>query len=285
MNNKVLIAGATGYLGKYLVQAFYENNYEVSVIIRNKQKIESVSHMIQSIIVEDITNKEALKGLMQGYDAVVSTVGITRQKDHMTYMDVDYQCNVNLLETAILDGVKKFMYIGVLGGEKFRNLKIMDAKEKFVEVLKRSAIEGIVIRPSGFFGDLKEIYNLAKKGTVYVMGKGHYEVNPIHGYDLANFCVKHLQDAPGEYPVGGPEILSQRDLGSIAFEVLNKPERIIGIPIFLVRLVKVIIRSFTKETFYGPIEFFLTVLTENMVGPKEGKITIKDYFSELKRQE
>ncbi len=52
-------------------------------------------------------------------------------------MDVDYQANMNLLKEAKKSGVKKFIYVSVLNGEKLRNLKICDAKEMFVEQFEK----------------------------------------------------------------------------------------------------------------------------------------------------
>lgn len=66
---------------------------------------------------------------------VISIVGITRQKDGFTYMDVDYWGNANLLSEAKRSGVKKFIYVSVLNGEKLSNLKICEAKERFVTEL------------------------------------------------------------------------------------------------------------------------------------------------------
>jgi uncharacterized protein YbjT (DUF2867 family) len=82
---------------------------------------------------------------------VISTVGITRQKDGLTYNDVDYQANVNLIDEAKKKGVKKFIYISVFNGQLLRHLKICEAKEKLVDYLKKSGLDFCIIRPNGFF--------------------------------------------------------------------------------------------------------------------------------------
>lgn len=82
-----------------------------------------------------MTKSETLNGICKDVDVVISAVGITRQKDGLTYMDVDYQANVNLINEAKRNGVKKFIYISVLNGEKLRGLKICEAKEKLVDYL------------------------------------------------------------------------------------------------------------------------------------------------------
>lgn len=49
-------------------------------------------------------------------------------------------------------------------------------------------------------------------------------------------------------------------------------------------MTKKILNVFTNQKFYGPIEFFLTVLTIGMVAPTYGDINLKDYFDTLKEQ-
>lgn len=76
--------------------------------------------------------------------------------------------------------------------------------------------------------------------------------------------------------------MSQREIASIAFKVLGKREKIIGIPTFVAKVTKWLLFHFTSQKFYGPIEFFfLTVLTMDMVAPTYGKKTLKDYFESL----
>jgi nucleoside-diphosphate-sugar epimerase len=60
-------------------------------------------------------------------DAIISSVGITRQKDGLTY-DVDYGGNRNLLERALAEGVSKFIYVSVINAHKVTNLKVIRAK-------------------------------------------------------------------------------------------------------------------------------------------------------------
>ena len=53
---------------------------------------------------------------------VFSSVGITRQKDGLTFKDVDYQGNRNLLEVAKHAGVKKFIYVSVFRGPEVQSV-------------------------------------------------------------------------------------------------------------------------------------------------------------------
>ena len=215
-------------------------------------------------------------------DVVISTVGITRQKDGLTYMDVDYQANMNLLEEAKKSGVKKFIYVSVLNGEKLRNLKICDAKEMFVEQLKKSGLDYCIVRPNGFFSDMSEFFNMAKRGRVYLFGNGELRANPIHGEDLATVCVDAIVKSDKEVEIGGPETLTQNEIASIAFDILgNKPETT-HIPDWVRVAILKVVRFFTGSKVYGPVEFFLTVMAMDMLAPEYGKHTLKEYFTNLK---
>jgi uncharacterized protein YbjT (DUF2867 family) len=82
---------------------------------------------------------------------VFSSVGITKQKDGLSFHDVDYQGNRNLLDAAVRAGVKKFVYVSVFGGATLRHLEIVDAHERFVDELRASGMEFTVLRPTRLF--------------------------------------------------------------------------------------------------------------------------------------
>ena len=98
---KVLIAGASGYLGKFVIKEFKKQGYWVRAISRNSNKLKEEREFIDDEFIADVTNKSTLNNCCEGVDVVFSSVGITKQKDGLTYMDVDFQANKNLLDEAI----------------------------------------------------------------------------------------------------------------------------------------------------------------------------------------
>jgi uncharacterized protein YbjT (DUF2867 family) len=219
---KILIAGATGYLGSYVAEECARQGYYLKVLVRNFEKFKKSGIQANEIITAEITDKKTLAGCCKDTDIVFSSVGITRQKDGLTYMDVDYQANLNLLEEAKLNGVKKYVYVSVFNGENLRRLKICEAKEKFVDALKTSGIDYCVIRPTGYFSDMKEFFTMAEKGRVYLFGKGNHKMNPIDGEDLAKVCVDAMFSGKPEINAGGPKVLSHEQIAETAFLLQEK---------------------------------------------------------------
>ena len=278
---KILLAGATGYLGSFILKELEVHEYKIRIITRNKNKLTDYNRSKTEVIEAEVTKPETLNNICEGIDTLISTVGITNQKDGLTYMDVDYRANLNLLNEAKKSGVRKFIYVSVLNGEKLEHLKICEAKEKFVKELISSGLDYCIIRPNGFFSDMTEFYNMAKKGRIFLFGDGELKSNPIHGEDLAKLCVNSISTNDKEIKAGGPETLTQNQIAETAFKSLNKTTKVTYIPDWLRRLVLKTITAFTSSKVYGPIEFFMTVMAIEMVAPEYGKHTLKEYFESL----
>ena len=281
---KVFLAGATGYLGKYIAKELVNQKYFLRVLVRNPEKFKRFNIAANEIVNAEVTRSPTLTNCCNDIDVVISTVGITKQKDGLTYMDVDYQANLNLLEEAKKSGVKKFIYVSVLNGEKLKATKICYAKEKFVERLKNSGIEYCVVRPNGFYSDIAEFLKMAEKGHVYLFGKGELKSNPIHGEDLAKVCVSAINTRTKEIEVGGPETLTQNQIAEITFEALGKKPKIVHLPDWIRNMALNISKLILSEKSYGPIEFFLTVMGIEMVAPEYGNHTLLSYFKTLSTQ-
>lgn len=277
---KIIVAGSTGYLGQNIVSELQFRGIPFQAIARNKEKLIEKGLAPEQIIPAHVTIPATLVGVMNGVTTIISSVGITRQKDGLTYMDVDYKANMNLLEEAKRAGVKKFIYISVLHGDQLRHLKITEAKERFVDALKASGLDYTIIRPNGFFSDMRDFLDMAKKGKVYLFGKGEVKMNPIHGSDLANVVVDAIESSQQEIEVGGPDILTQNELAALALNAWKRPVKIVHLPNWFRRLLLWGFRKLTSQKTYGPYEFFLTMMEEDRVAPRHGVHRLQRFFEQ-----
>lgn len=241
---RVLIAGATGYLGKFAVQAFKERGYRVRVLTRSEQRLAEPGPFtapaltqddMDEVFVGEITKPETLVGLMDGVDLVFSSVGISRQRDMLTFDQVDYQCNQNLIDLCQGSSVKRFVYVSMQGAENIMHLAITQAHEKVVTALKDSGMEYRIVRLCGYFSDMGVLLDMAKKGRAYLVGDGSNKMSPIHGRDLARVCVETAEGDALEVEAGGPETMTQREAVELAFDVVGKPVKVTVIPMWLAR--------------------------------------------------
>jgi uncharacterized protein YbjT (DUF2867 family) len=237
---------------------------------------------IPEIVEGQVTEPGSIENVCDDIDVVFSSIGITRQKDKLTFRDVDYQGNVNLLRVAQQAGVRKFIYVSVFDGPNLLHLDIVKAHEDFVEVLKASGMGYAVLRPTGYFSDMGEFLKAARKGRVYLIGRGHNRVNPIHGADLAVSCVDAMDGERQEIDVGGPEILTYRQIAELAFRSLGKRVHITSIPAWILRPAVAAAKMFSKHE--GELlAFFAAAMTSDVVAPETGTRRLEAHFGELAR--
>lgn len=263
------------------------NDYKVKALVRRPPN-EPFPVGVETVIGE-VTQPETLRGIMaDGVDIVVSAVGITRQRDGVTYEDVDYMANVNLLVEAEQQGqVKRFAYIHVIHGEELAKTAVaVAAKQAFVDRLKRSTIASTVVCPTGFFSDMRDFLDMAKGGRVYLFGNGEFRLNPIHGEDLAMATANAIETGRDELSVGGPDTFTHKELATMALEVSGKPaQRITYLWDSIRRFLLCSLPWVTPISVYGPAQFFLEAMGRDTVGETTGTHHLRDYWVNIVEEE
>jgi uncharacterized protein YbjT (DUF2867 family) len=282
IQHRILVAGSTGYLGSHIVSQLLAELVEFKALARDKTKLLSMGVSDEKIIEAQITDPASIRGICDGIDVVISCIGITRQRDGLKYMDVDYQANANLLEEAERAGVRQFIYISAFHAQKYPHVRLLGAKERFAKrLLKSEVLTPCVIRPNGFFSDLEEMYKMATAGRIYLFGSGALKLNPIHGVDLAKFCLEAVDKSEQELEVGGPDVLSGKDIAELAFSAQSKPINITYLPDWLRRLSLVVVKRL-PEKWGGLLEFFLTLMGQEAVAPCYGTHHLKEFYYRLR---
>jgi uncharacterized protein YbjT (DUF2867 family) len=281
---RVLVAGATGYLGGFVCREYKKRGYLVRALTRSYKKLDALRDSIDEIVEAEITEPRTLDHICDGIDAVFSSIGITRQKDGLTFRDVDYQGNKNLLEIALQASVRKFVYVSAFNGPNTRHLNIIAAHEDFVDELKSSGIEYAVIRPTGYFSDMSEILYMARKGRVWLIGSGENRINAIHGADLAVTCAEAMEGNNSEIDVGGPQTMTWNEIAALAFKVLKKPAKIPHVPTWLMWLMVHTVRFFNRHQG-DLLAFFTTMATDDVVAPPTGTYTLEAHYHTLRDKE
>jgi uncharacterized protein YbjT (DUF2867 family) len=283
-----VIAGATGYIGKFAVIAFKEAGYRVRAITRDEARIAQpgpfhapgVREYCDEVAVAEVTKPETLAGVMDGADIVFSCVGISRQRDMLTFEQVDYMANKTLLDLAEAAGVKKFVYVSMWGHEEIADLAITKAHERVVQALAASSMDYAVIRPSGYFSDMGALMDMAKSGRSFIIGPGNNRFNPVHGADVARAAVESVASDVVDHGVGGPDIYTQAEAAQLAFDVLGKPAKLTHIPMWLARGLARVIRVLSTQ-FGDLADFFVTAGELDGVAPQNGQHSLKAHFEEL----
>jgi uncharacterized protein YbjT (DUF2867 family) len=244
---RILVCGATGYLGRHVVKCAHEHGHWVRALVRNEQGLGETGDYCDDVFVGQATDAQTLTGLCDGVDVVFSALGNRTMKRKPTCFEVDYAANMNLVNSAKAAGVAHFIFVSVLrGGEMRKKVPQIEAREQVVDALVDGELPYTIIRPTGFYNDMSEFLEMARKGTVWIP-KTSMAFNPIHGADLAEVCIAPVGD-PSSYgrqiPAGGPDILTMREIAALCFQALDKPPKIRAFPIWLLKGIGTMMKPF-----------------------------------------
>lgn len=284
---KVLVAGATGHLGRAVTRELHRRGYWTRALARDPARLEETRALADDVVVGEPADPSTFGRACAGVEVVFSCLGspinLARQKQRASHREVDYALNKRLLDAARQAGVAKFVYVSMFGAAKLPHLEYVKSHEDFVDELKRSGIEYAVIRPTGFFYSLAELVKLARNPAMVMIGSGAHRTNPIHEEDLAGVCVEAVAGEQREYEAGGPETYTRKEIQELAFAALGKRPRMISVPPALIKAGLRALRPFDRRR-YELLLFLVSVTQVDCVAPATGVHSFERYYGEIAKE-
>ena len=280
---KILLAGAFGNLGIEILKVLCEAGHEV-VAADLKEKENNGLEGRYTFRAIDATKKETMKGICDGAEVIITTMGLTTSSTKFTAYDIDYQGNLNLLEEAKAAGVRKFNYISVIackepGAEK---VPMLHAKAMFEDELVKSGLEYVIYRPTGYFYDIAKVFKpYVDKGQMQLL-KGYHGVkaNVVDCPDFAKFIAEHMLDTNAVYEVGGKETYTYEEMAKLCFRAAGKPVIIKDSPIWMFSILANL-PKIKKAGKHDIILFSKWTLSHDLVGKDvTGDHSFKEYINE-----
>jgi uncharacterized protein YbjT (DUF2867 family) len=264
MDMKIVLAGAYGNLGSDIFRALLAAGHEVVAADMIEKDLGLTGNFTFRKL--DVTDPAALKGLCDGADAVITTVGLTKASATADNYQIDYHGNLNLLNEAKAAGVKKFIYISVLKADMAPKVPMLHAKYLMEEELKKSGIDYIIYRPTGYFYDIVKVFRpMVEKGKVTLLGGKPVSANVIDTPDFADYIVKHINDKNLTVSIGGRETYTYEQIARMCFEAAGKEPVIKFAPPFLFDILA-FVNHLKKNGKESVIRFGKWTMSESMVG-------------------
>ena len=185
----------------------------------------------------DATNPETLKGLCEGAEVAITTMGLTGASTKVTAYDIDYRGNMNFYAECKRAGVKKFNYISVISCDEkgAEEVPMLHAKYLVEQEIKQEPMDWVIYRPTGYFYDIAKVFKpFIEKGEMQLLkGYGSVKANVVDCPDFAQFIVDHMCDTNVTYNIGGKETYTYEEMAAMCFEAAGKPMKIKWAPIWL----------------------------------------------------
>lgn len=278
----VLVAGITGFLGGEVARGLLKRGHAVRGLVRDEKRMPA-DLAACGRHVGDALKPETLKGAADGIDTVFSALGASVSSamgaGWSSFTAVDVPANLALLEEAKRAGAKRFVYVSVFHSAAQQGIAYIRAHEDVVDAIKASGLQYAIVRPTGFFSALSELLPMAAKGQLPSFKGGAAKSNPIHEGDLAQVCVEAIEGGPEDVPCGGPEVLTRKELNTLACLAVGKPDKAMKAPLWVLKAA-----AFAASPFHPRmaqlLEFVASLSENDLVAPVKGTRKIGDYFKE-----
>ena len=278
----ILVTGASGFVGRHVVQALLAAGKDVRALVRDPEKGASLDcELVQG----DMTDAASLRRAVEGVEAVAHLVAVRQGKEEK-FQRVMVQGGRDLLGAAKEAGVTRFLLMSALGTRE-ENVDVVPyfrAKWDVEQLVKGSGLDHVIFQPSFIFGPdggiIPTFRKLVKLAPVTpIIGSGERRIQPIWVDDMAAYFVQALtlEAATNRtFEIGGPDAVTWNEFWERYRQALGIRRRpTIHMPVGLMR-----VNALVTERLPGDIPLTRDLLTmleheDNVVTNDEARQTFQ----------
>lgn len=266
---KVLITGASGFIGSFLVEEALKRNFKVFAGIRRSSNRSYLKHSGIFFFESNLSDKDALKAKLLStlnehgkFDYIIHNAGITKSCNTLDFEKVNYQFTRNLIEALTESNAlpEKFVFISSLaaygpGNEKTLKPILQSDDPQPITLYGKSKLKAeqyiqsqahlpyLIIRPTGVYGprekDYFVVYKTISRGLETYIGSTDQHISFIYVKDLTRLIFNALDSSVTQkaYFVSDGDIHTSSSFMSQLKQELKKKTVRIVFPMLLVRII------------------------------------------------
>ncbi|WZZ18637.1 hypothetical protein YC2023_111726 [Brassica napus] len=239
------VFGATGFLGRYLVQQLAKMGSQVLVPFRgsedNPRHLKLMGDLGQVVPMKfDPRDEDSIKAVMAKANVVINLIGREYETRNFSFEEVNHHMAEKLaLVAKEHGGIMRFIQVSCLGASLSSPSRMQRAKAAAEEAVLSALPEATVMRPATMIGTEDRILNpwamfVKKYGFLPLIGGGTNKFQPVYVVDVAAAIVAALKDDGSSmgkiYELGGPDVFTPHDLAEIMFDMIREWPRYVKLP-------------------------------------------------------
>jgi NADH dehydrogenase len=239
---KVAVTGATGFVGRHVVEELLERGMEAVLMVRDARRVpdrlRSPSIRVREL---NLSMRVPLQHALAGCDGVVHCAGINRERGMETYKAVHVQATQNLLSAARTAQVRKMILLSFLRARPDCDSPYHESKWAAEEIARNSDRDYTILKAGVIYGRgdhmLDHLSHALHTFAVFAtVGLREQPMRPVAVRDVARIIVASLRDerlSKGTFAVMGPEEMTLAHAVQRVGEAIGRKPTMMRMPVVL----------------------------------------------------
>ena len=241
----VTLFGGGGFLGRYTAQALFRTGARVRVAQRNPRRANFL-HPLAAVgqlhlVPVDIRDRDRVRAAVRGSDAVVNLVGVLKGD----FDGIHVAGARNVAEAAAEAGARALVHVSAIGADAESESGYGRSKGEGEAAVRSAFPAATILRPSFLFGREDNFVNrfagLARLSPVLPVVSGGTKMQPVYAADVGRAAAAAALDPRRHggktYELGGPQVLTMRELMEWICETTGRGRPLLDIPDAVGRLI------------------------------------------------
>ncbi|KAF5482500.1 hypothetical protein F2P56_003064 [Juglans regia] len=239
------VFGATGFLGRYVVQQLAKMGSQVLVPFRgsedSQRHLKLMGDLGQIVPMKyNPRDENSIKAVMAKANVVLNLIGREYETRNFSFEEVNYSMAEQLATIAKEHGgIMRFIQVSCLGASPSSPSRLLKAKAAAEEAVLRELPEATIMRPAAMIGTEDRLLNqwaffVKKYGFLPLIGDGSTKIQPVYVVDVAGAIVAALKDdgtSMGKvYELGGPEVFTTHELAELMYDMIREWPHYVKVP-------------------------------------------------------
>ncbi|ONK63813.1 uncharacterized protein A4U43_C07F19210 [Asparagus officinalis] len=245
------VFGATGFLGRYVVQQLAKMGSQVLVPFRGSEDshrhLKLMGDLGQIVPMKyNPRDEDSIKAVMAKANVVLNLIGREYETRNFSFEEVNHGMAEQLAVIAKEHGgIMRFIQLSCLGASSSSPSRMLRAKAAAEESVLREFPEATIMKSAILVGTEDRILNrwaqfVKKWSFLPLMGDGSTKIQPVYVVDVAAAIIASLKDdgtGMGKiYELGGPDVFTVHELAELMFDTIREWPRYVKVPFPIARI-------------------------------------------------
>ncbi len=240
------VFGAAGFIGRHVVKRLADLGYVVRAAGRDMaganglRMLGGVGQVVP--VYAPLTSPNAVQRAVAGADCVINLVGILAEQRSGDFERIHHKGAGLIAAHARTEGVARLVQISAIGADPASKSQYAASKSRGEAAVRAAFADAVILRPSIVFGPEDQFFNrfgaMAASAPMLPVIAGATRFQPVYVNDVADAVMAAIDQRDGAplYELGGPDILSFRELLAYIVRETGRARLLVPVPLWVARL-------------------------------------------------